>query len=201
MRIIFKRLKKVAPYIFNLLDSNEDRRLDKYEAKYITKFEESFSKNDNGKEFVRECFGILDDDVDDQLSVEEILDGTRSKFVIGELSASLHDLLPVRDHPLELRKHIKRIMKLMWGDDMDKESIAEGMKWWDSDGDGYIQMREVGDVYNSFSKRFLGLANSIKKMGPKMAMLGGHGQKSEDNFATNLLQQASSFHSDIKMDL
>ena len=70
MRVIFKRLKKVAPYIFNLLDSTEDRRLDKYEAKYITKFEESFSKNDNGKEFVRECFGILDDDVDDQLSAE-----------------------------------------------------------------------------------------------------------------------------------
>lgn len=206
LRIIFKRLKKAAPHIFNLLDSDEDRRLDKRETKYITKFEETLNKNGNAKIFVKECFEILDDDVDDRLSVDEILEGTKSNFIIGEIAGSLHELLPLRDTPRELKKHIKRAMKHLWGDDLDKESVAEGMKWLDADGDGYIQWSEVTDAYTSFGTKFIGMASQIKSAGPLMGMFGGaeQGDKNVKGPLGSAFKQNTkntNIQSDIRTDL
>mmetsp|Transcript_29265 Transcript_29265/g.54000 ORF Transcript_29265/g.54000 Transcript_29265/m.54000 type:complete len:288 (-) Transcript_29265:157-1020(-) len=205
LRIIFKGLKKAAPHLFNLLDSDEDRRLDKQETKYITKFEESLNHNGNARIFVKECFEILDDDMDDRLSVDEILEGTKSKFLIGEIAASLHELLPLRDTPQELKKHIKRAMKNMWGDELDRESVTESVKWFDADGDGYIQWSEVTDVYNSFGKKFIGMASNIKSAGPMMGMFGGdkgQGEKKRKGpSVADAFKQKSNIHKDIRLDL
>lgn len=152
LRLIFKRLKKAAPYIFNLLDQDEDRRLDRDEAKVITQFEESLNHNGNAKIMLREWFEILDDDVDERLDADEILESTKSNFIIGEIAGTMYQFYPLRDTAFELRKHIRRAMAPMWGEELDRESVTEGMKWLDYDGDGYIQWSELIDAYTSFGK-------------------------------------------------
>jgi len=194
LRRIFRGLKRAAPYLFNLMDQDEDRRLDKQEMKFLDTFEESLNKNGNCRIFVKEVFEILDDDVDDRLDADEILEGTKSNFLLGEIANSMHQFFSLRDSAWELKIHIKRAMRSLWGDELDREGVVEGMKWFDTDGDGYIQWLELADIYNSFGNKFIGMAGEIKRAGPMMGMFGddrgGEKDKAKDAFQ-KFAQQSS----------
>ena len=181
--IALARLRQAAPYLFNLLDDDEDRRLDRHELRTLTRFEGSLADGAAG-DFARAVFEILDDDVDDRLSVAEVLAGTQSDFVLGEIATSLHELLPLRDYPHELKKHIKRAMNKFLGDNLDEKGVAEAMEWLGVYRDGYVHWLDVAKAYNSFGKKFLHLAAIIKSAGSMTGMLPIEDKEnnSEDSF-------------------
>mmetsp|Transcript_5736 Transcript_5736/g.10324 ORF Transcript_5736/g.10324 Transcript_5736/m.10324 type:complete len:267 (+) Transcript_5736:80-880(+) len=171
-RQLLKGVKKAAPKMFQLLDSNGDAKLSKFEMTYMTKFEKSIKKKDGGlRELVRDVFGILDSDGDDQLSANELLEGSKSSDVIAKVTVRLHELFPLRKTPQELEDFVKDTIESIGG--VSKESVAKGMAWIDDDGDGYIQRKEVGKYYNIAGTKFLEISKTIKQMGPMMAMFGG----------------------------
>eukprot|EP00581_Thalassiosira_minuscula_P009109 CAMPEP_0183707364 /NCGR_PEP_ID=MMETSP0737-20130205/3958_1 /TAXON_ID=385413 /ORGANISM="Thalassiosira miniscula, Strain CCMP1093" /LENGTH=294 /DNA_ID=CAMNT_0025935007 /DNA_START=156 /DNA_END=1040 /DNA_ORIENTATION=- len=196
---IMKALRRVGPTIFNLLDGDEDRRLDKFEMRLIDDFEDSLRQNGNGRVFVQESFEILDDNTDDELDVDEIFEATKSNFIIGELAGSLNELLPLRDYPYQLKIHIKRAMKTLWGDPLDRDTVAEGMKYFDTDGDGYIQWKEIMEFYNSFGQRFLNVASAMKSSGP-VAGLFGHDSEADQKKARDFTKSLFKQHSNVQTD-
>ena len=45
--------------------------------------------------------------------------------------------------------------------------------WVDSDGNGQLERKEVGKAYASFKQYFIKGAETLKTMGPMLAMFGG----------------------------
>ena len=172
-RQLLKGVKKAAPKMFQLLDSNGDKKLSKFELTYMTKFEKSIKKDGGLRELVRDVFGILDSDGDDQLSANELLEGSKSSDVIAKVTVRLHELFPLRKTAQELEDFVKDTIESIGGNTLNKESVAKGMEWIDDDGDGYIQRKEVGKYYNIAGTKFLEISKTIKQMGPMMAMFGG----------------------------
>lgn len=168
-------VKAAAPKIFELLDASGDKALSKSELKYVTKFEKSLKKGGGMRELLRDVFALLDGDGDDQLSVDELLEGSKSENVITKVTIRFHELFPLRKSPEELEFFVKGAIKSIGGSNnaLDRESVVEGMKWIDDDGDGFIQRKEVGKYYNVAGKKFLEISKTIKQMGPMLAMFGG----------------------------
>ncbi|KAL7539254.1 hypothetical protein ACHAXR_009113 [Thalassiosira sp. AJA248-18] len=180
-RTLLQGVKAAAPKMFELLDSNGDGALSKGELNYVTKFEKSLKKGGGMRDFLRDVFGILDSDGDDQLSADELLEGsnTKSSDAIAKATVRFHELFPLRKTPEELESFVLGTIESIGGGggsaSLDKESVAEGMKWIDDDGDGYIQRSEVGKYYNIAGKKFLEISKTIKQMGPMLALFGGGG--------------------------
>lgn len=178
-RQLLRGVKVAAPKMFELLDSSGDKALNKSELKYVTKLENSLKKGGGMRELLRDVFGFLDSDGDDQLSVEELLEGSKSDDVIAKVTVRFHELFPLRKNANELEYFVKSTIESIGGggtggdNSLDKESVAKGMKWIDDDGDGYISRQEVGKYYNIAGKKFLEISKTIKQMGPMLAMFGG----------------------------
>lgn len=173
---LLRGVKAGAPKMFELLDSNSDKGLTKKELTYVTKFETSL-KNRSMRTLLRDWFGILDTNEDDKLSVDELFvaipsDGGSSE-ALTKMTAKLHELFPLRSTSQELEAFVQTTLKSIGGNSWDKESVAVGMKWIDDDGDGFIQRKEVGKAYNTSGKKFLEIAQTIKQMGPMLALFGG----------------------------
>lgn len=170
----FLAVKAASPKIFELLDSNGDKTLSKSELKYMTKLETSLKKGGGMRDLLRDVFSLLDTDGDDQLSADELLAGCKSDDVISKATVEFHKLFPLRKNAQELEYFVKDTIESIGGTaSLNKESIAEGMKWIDDDKDGFIQRKEVGKYYNIAGKKFLEISKTVKQMGPMMALFGG----------------------------
>eukprot|EP00568_Trieres_chinensis_P018890 CAMPEP_0183329464 /NCGR_PEP_ID=MMETSP0160_2-20130417/84809_1 /TAXON_ID=2839 ORGANISM="Odontella Sinensis, Strain Grunow 1884" /NCGR_SAMPLE_ID=MMETSP0160_2 /ASSEMBLY_ACC=CAM_ASM_000250 /LENGTH=299 /DNA_ID=CAMNT_0025497655 /DNA_START=101 /DNA_END=1001 /DNA_ORIENTATION=- len=172
--------KAAAPKAFQLLDSNRDDGLSRTELRYVTKFEKSLKKGGGMKELLRDVFATLDADGDDRLGVDELAEGSRSDEVIAEATSKFHALFPIRKSAKELESFVRDAIGSIGGgkgkggiDALDRDTVAEGMKWIDDDGDGYVQRKEVGKYYNAAGRKFLEISKTIKQMGPMLAMFGG----------------------------
>lgn len=172
-RRMLNGVKLAAPTMHQLLDSNGDEGLTKIELNYATKFEKSLKKGGGMRELIRDVFGMLDADGDDQLSAQELLDGSRSDEVISKVTVRFHELFPLRKTAKELEYFVRNTVESIGGNTLDEESVAQGMKWIDDDGDGLIQRKEVGKYYNIAGKKFFEISKTIKQMGPMLAMFGG----------------------------
>ncbi|KAL9179075.1 hypothetical protein ACHAXT_000117 [Thalassiosira profunda] len=172
-RQLIAGVKKAAPQLFELLDSNGDKKLSKGELAQATRFEKSLKKEGGMRELLRDVFGMLDADGDDQLSPEELLDAIKSDEMISKVTVRFHKLFPLRKTAEELESFVKDTITSIGGDQLDKESVVEGMRWIDDNADGLIQRVEVGKHYNAAGKKFLEIAKTIKQMGPMLAMFGG----------------------------
>lgn len=170
---LLKGFKALAPKMFELLDSDGNKSLNKAELKYVTKFEQSLKKGGGMREFLRDSFGILDKNTDEQLSVEELFGGIKSDEVISKLTSKFHALFPLRSSSSELESFVKTTLESIGGDSLNKEDVMAGIKWLDDDEDGFISRKEVGKYYNSAGKKFLDISKTIKQMGPMLALFGG----------------------------
>ena len=167
-------VKAVAPTLFELLDSNSDKRLTKEELEYVTKFEESLKKGGGMRDFLRDVFFIFDADGDDQLSADELFNASQSDKAIKEVTVLFHKLFPLRETAADLEAFVKKTIDSLGGtDSIDIEKVKKGMKWIDDDGDGYISRKEVGKAYSSAGRQFMEISKTVKMMGPMMALFGG----------------------------
>jgi len=168
-RNLVKGVKKAAPSIMQLLDTNKDQALSLSEMQYITKFEKSILKGGGFKDCLRTCFTLIDSDGDDRLSMEELQRVTTDEELISSLVKPFQELFP----GLRCNELFHSILHGIMVND-EASSFVDGMNnWIDKDGDGFIQRKEVGLAYNTFGKKFLEISKTIKTMGPMMAMLGG----------------------------
>jgi len=166
-------VKRAAPTIFQLLDSNGDNTLSKKELSYMTKFEKSLMKGGGMKELVRDVFELLDEDSDDKLSAKELLDGSQNEEIISQITVKFHKLFPLRKTSGELEDFVRGTVESIGGNTLDEESVASYIEWIDDDKDGFVQRKEVGKYYNVAGKKFIEISKIIKQMGPMMAMFEG----------------------------
>jgi len=169
-------LKTAVPTLFDLLDSDSNKKLTKKELAFVTKFEKSLKKDGGMRDLLREIFSALDVDGDDKLSVDELFDASKSDDIIADITVRFHKLFPLRDNATELESFVKKTIESLGGkESLDIESVRKGMKWIDDDEDGYISRKEVGIYYNIAGKQFMDVSKSIKVMGPMMAMFNNMG--------------------------
>jgi len=145
----------------------------KNELRYVTKFEKSLKKGGGMRDLLRDVFSILDVDDDDQLSVDELLDGSKSDDTITKVTTKFHELFPLRKTAKELEYFVKDTVESIGGNTLDKDSIVKEISWIDDGKDGYIQRKEVGKYYSIAGKKFLEISKTIKQMGPMMVLFGG----------------------------
>jgi len=118
------------------------------------------------------AFKYLDSDGDSQLSVDEVLEGSKNSDVISRMADLFHALFPLRGTPQEMEEFVQAAVTYIGGGNLDKESVGRHTAWLDDDGDGLIQLEEARKGYNVASKQFLDTAQTLKLMGPTMAMIG-----------------------------
>jgi len=172
-RTILEGAKGVAPTVFKLLDANNDQKVSQSEMKFTTDFEKSLKKGGGMLELVRACFEILDVDGDDKLSVGELLLAVSGE-TLSKLAEKLHGLFPLRETHGELEGVLRLIIESICGTDVwNEESVAEGIRWIDANGDGTVQRGEMGTAYKIYGKQFLKIAETVKSVGPMFAMLTG----------------------------
>ncbi|CAB9522608.1 expressed unknown protein [Seminavis robusta] len=167
---ILKSVQSVATQLFDLLDSNSDKKLTKKELSFFSKFESSLKKDGKFKPFIRDCFELLDQDGDDSLSKDEWL-RAREQSVIAEIAVKFHNIFPLRKTPQELEEFVQQAMA-MSSEDADIKA-TELFNYLDSNGDGMVQRKEVGSAYSTAGKKFVEISKTIKQMGPMLAMFGG----------------------------
>lgn len=164
MRRLLSSVASAAPTLFDLFDVNQDKTLSKAELRYATQLEKSMDKGGGMRVLVRDVFEILDADGDDQLSLEELAEGSRSDEAAGKLATKFHALLPLRQTPEELEPFVSGVLAA---------DAKAWFAWFDVDGDGLVQRKEVGKRYNAAGREFLDIVKTIKQVGPMLAMLGG----------------------------
>jgi Ca2+-binding EF-hand superfamily protein len=163
---LLRGVQAVAPQIFELLDVNGDKVLKKKELKFMEKLEKSIQKGGTFKQLVRDCFAILDTNKDDEITMEEW-----KAADISAITASVHELFPLRPSAEELETVVQ---KLLVGSDANTETLSTGFfSSMDDNGDGALQRTEVGKAYNIAGRKFLEISKTIKQMGPMLAMFGG----------------------------
>lgn len=163
---LLRGVQAAAPQMFELLDVNGDKVLKKKELKVMEKLEKSIQKGGTFKQLVRDCFGILDTNKDDEISMEEW-----KAADISAITAAVHELFPLRPSAEELEAVVQ---KLLVGSDANTETLSTGFfSSMDDNGDGALQRAEVGKAYNIAGRKFLEIAKTIKQMGPMLAMFGG----------------------------
>lgn len=168
--------KSAAPTLFNLLDINQDKSLSKSELAHVTKFEKALKKGGGMRELLRDVFAIVDENTDELLSVDEIVNGCGNDQMITKISTRVLELFPLRSDADELKDFVSSSIESIVGGGgavVDKESLVNGMKWIDDDGDGHISKKEVGKYYNLAGKKFMEISKTIKQLGPMLAMFGG----------------------------
>ena len=87
-----------------VLNSNGDKKRNKFELTYMMKSEKSIKKDGGLRELIHDVFGILDSDGDDQFSANELLEGSKSSDVIAKVTLWLHELFLMCKTPQELEK-------------------------------------------------------------------------------------------------
>lgn len=122
------------------------------------------------RDFVRYVFATMDADGDDQITSKEIVEAAKNDEVVSKLAKKCHDLLPFRRSAKELERHFQSFIEYFGGgkNSLDDEAsvMAEGIvRWFDDDGDGIVQRKEVGRHYE--------ISKLVKEMGPMLAMFGG----------------------------
>lgn len=175
-RMILNGVKTVAPQFFELLDVNGDKKLKKTEFKVITDLEKSLRTGGGMKQLVRDCFGIIDSDGNDEISKQEWENAD-----LPRITATFHALFPLRPTPEELHSVL---MSLISTTGTSEEHYALSDSFFsviDKDGNGMIQRSEVGFAYNTAGKQFLEISKTIKEMGPMLALFGG-GAPPRDEF-------------------
>lgn len=159
-----------SPTVFDVLDSNNDGSLSKNELNVVVQFENTLKKTGKMKGMVRDLFAHVDRNGDDQLSMDEIL--TRVVDSTTEFGSKLCDglqgLFPTLRHDVIQEVLLPAIINVISTYNKDN-----AMSTLDTDGDGYIQRREVGMYYNKMGKQFMDATKMIKQMGPMLAMFGG----------------------------
>lgn len=170
---MIKHIQNIAPQIFELLDKNQDETLKADEFKFVTQFHKSLSKGGSFKPLLREIFGLLDTDGNDELSQEEWLG---AKNAITAITEKIHAVFPLRETAQALEDALS---KLFWGaaselSEMDMTKMAmEFFADLDEDKDGALQRTDIGKAYNRMGKKFLEIAQQIQQFGPMLSMLAG----------------------------
>ena len=187
---LLRNVERAAPKLFELVDSNQDARLNKAELKHVTQFEKSIQKGGAMKQFVRDCFALMDGDSNDELSYNEWTDASSHLAAMAE---KFHAVFPaLRSKPEELESFVRDMVLLGNAGDGDgtkataelERKSKEVFRSIDADGDGAIQRKEVGVLYNATGKRFLEISKTIKQMGPMLAMFGGGDMMGNMNLKT-----------------
>lgn len=176
-RKILDEAKAAASTVFELLDANNDEKLSHSELKFTTDFEKSLKKGGGMRDLVRACFEILDVDGDEKLSVGELLLAV-SDETLSKLAEKLHGLFPLRKTPGELEGVLRLLIESAGGTNVwNQESVEEGIRWIDTNEDGYVQRKEVGVAYKNGGTAFLDIVKTIKSVGPMFAMFSGGGME------------------------
>ena len=174
-------VKSATPTLFHLLDTNQDMSLSKSELAHVTKFEKALKKGGGMRELLRDVFAIVDTNMDELVSVDEIVDGcgNNDQVMITKIASRVLELFPVRNDADKLKEFVMSSIESIVGGSgagavvLDKESVTKGMKWIDDDEDGHISKKEVGKYYNLAGKKFMEISKTIKQIGPMLSMFGG----------------------------
>ena len=184
---LLSSVKAGAPTMFDMLDADpQDGGLTKKELSYVTKFVRSLKKDGGMRDFVRYAFATVDADGDDQITSKEIVEAAKDDEVVSKLAYKFHDLLPFRRSAEELDRLFQNFIEYFGAgkNSLDEEAsaMAEGIvRWFDDDGDGIVQRKEVGRHYKEAGLQFLEISKLVKEMGPMLAMFGGMDMNNMNN--------------------
>lgn len=86
--------------------------------------------------------------------------------VVSKLANKFHDLLPFRCSAKELERHFQHFIEYFGGgkNSLDNEASVMAkaiIRWFDDDGDGIVQEKEVGRHYKEAGLQFLEISNRV----------------------------------------
>ena len=158
--------KKAAPTIFELLDADDSGMLTKAELKWVVKLEKTL-KSGALRNLTREVFQAFDTDADDALSPAELGAALDPGGSLDKAVELVHAVFPIRKEASELRSLLLKGMSLF------EDELSAGKRWLDTDGNGSIERKEVGQAFAKFKAMFLKEMKTVQEMGPMLAMFGG----------------------------
>ena len=154
--------KDFAPTLFNLLDGDGSKTLDKKELLWVTKFQKVLQSG-GLRNLTRDVFAALDTDEDGSVTTAE--SETEDVAQLASIVELVQAALPLPNLLVDtadaaqrdgLRKHLKHAMGML-----------------DADSDGAVTKLEAGKAFKSFRLMFLKAAKNLREMGPMLAMFGG----------------------------
>lgn len=154
--------KDFAPTLFNLLDGDGSKTLDKKELLWVTKFQKVLQSG-GLRNLTRDVFAALDTDEDGSVTTAE--SETEDVAQLASIVELVQAVLPLPNLLVDtadaaqrdgLRKHLKHAMGML-----------------DADSDGAVTKLEAGKAFKSFRLMFLKAAKNLREMGPMLAMFGG----------------------------
>ena len=165
---LIQAAKNIAPTLFDLLDADGSRALDRKELKWVARVQKDL-KSGALRNVTRDVFAATDANGDDALDEAELIAAANADGdVLERIVQILHEAYPLRRDAPDLKKFLVKV-----GANIGEEGLRGSAGWMDLDGDGKLDRKEVGKAYLTFKQLFLKGANTLQTMGPMLAMFGG----------------------------
>mmetsp|Transcript_69426 Transcript_69426/g.190576 ORF Transcript_69426/g.190576 Transcript_69426/m.190576 type:complete len:269 (-) Transcript_69426:261-1067(-) len=151
--------KAWMPQFFKLLDSDSSGTLSEGEVEWVEKGLEA-AKTNVFKNLTRDIFETLDVNSDATLAPDE-LEAAVEPEMYAKLVALIVEAFPLPGLTSDTSQALVKA---------NLQGIVAAL---DGDGNGSIERKEAGVAHGNFKRAFIKAAESLKTMGPMLAMFGG----------------------------